>query len=257
MVKKIAGKIDDNSHAKENIENISPSLSMKESLKNGKSTPIRKKMLAEKKVKNILKLFEENDEPKNDENSGNVDEEVDVDFVVCDKPEDDLSAVRVKHEDEKTTEENSKLKKKKEADSQEVADPGGHDDDEHPGDRSTIGMPDAGPDWPPTLLGMSHDFKLKTKFKSGVLFKSCDSKGTLPNCINNYSAQDYTAVAGHWQPQPIGSQLTHGQGTLNRGAGLGLASREEMGGRPANESEEEGILRAEICTWKLGNKSRI
>ena len=118
-------------------------------------------------------------------------------------------------------------------------------------------MPDAGPDWPPTLLGMSYDFKLKTKFKSGVLFKSCDSKGTLPNCINNYSAQDYTAVAGHWQPQPIGSQLTLGHGKPNRGAGLGLASREEMEGRPANESEEEGILRAEICTWKLGNKSRI
>ena len=47
----------------------------------------------------------------------------------------------MKDEDEKTTEENSKLKKnlkKKEADSEEVAEPAGHDDDGHPGDRSTL-----------------------------------------------------------------------------------------------------------------------
>ena len=67
-------------------------------------------MLTEKKVKNILKLFEENDEPKNGENFGNVEDQ--VDFVVLEKPEDDPLAVRVKDEDEKTTEEKSKLKKK-------------------------------------------------------------------------------------------------------------------------------------------------
>ena len=173
----------------------------------------------------------------------------------------------MRDEDEKTTEEDSKLKKrlkKKEAHSEEVAYPAGHDDDGHAGNRSTLGMPDARPDWPPTLLGMSQVFKLETKalqklekLKSGVLFRSCDSEGTLPNCNTNSSAQDYTVVTGHGQPQPIGSQLTLGQGKLNRGEGLGLASREEMKGHPANEREEKGIFRPEICAWKLGNQSRI
>ena len=101
---------------------------------------------------------------QNEENSGNVVDE--VDFVVLEKPEDDPLAVRVKDEDEKTTEEDSKLKKrlkKKEAHSEEVAYPAGHDDDGHAGNRSTLGMPDARPDWPPTLLGMSQVFKLETK----------------------------------------------------------------------------------------------
>ena len=50
-------------------------------------------------MKNIIKLFEENYEPKNDENSDNVDDE--VDFVVLEKPEDDPLAVRVKDEERK------------------------------------------------------------------------------------------------------------------------------------------------------------
>ena len=80
-------------------------------------------------------------------------------------------------------------------------------------------MPDARPDCPPTLLGMSQVFKLETKalrkleqFKSQVLFRSCDSDGTLPNCINNSTTQNYSVVTGHGQPQPIGSQLTLEQG---------------------------------------------